>query len=580
MRYGGLRIGAVAIAAVAVVDPVFTMSRSSRPTVAIITADSAADASLANEVVRVLDRRFTVVRGRFDGAAATVIVGRAMPDEAPAVSGAIVAVLPDTPSPSVRVVSVDAPSATALDVRVPIRVVTSVQGARGRRLTLELRANGAVADHASQTVESDSGLIDLTVHHVPLSTGAQVLAVKAMIDDDVASDSSFTVVDARPGRYAVLFHDARPSWSSTFIRRTVELDARFSITHRVVTSRGLSNTGGAPPESLRDAATLSGFATIVVGAPETLTAADVHGLEMFMRQRGGSVVMLMDGANDGPFGRLTGVTAWRTSRTNAPAVFRESGGFASLQGRETSWPAVTPSGSTVHAVSVARDSTTRPIVWSVPVGAGRLVISGALDAWQFRGDSSGFNTFWTTLLARLAGDAPQPISVELSRSVLRPGETTLGRIAIRAPLLSGLTSRTAAVGAALVSERDSTVVRLWPEPTPGLFSASIVAPRQPGSYRLVVWTETERAESPVLVDDDARSPVRGDREVLESFVSSRGGSVVTEDALHELPDRLSSAIQVVSRVESWHPMRSPWWIVPFALLLGAEWWARRRRGLA
>jgi hypothetical protein len=28
-----------------------------------------------------------------------------------------------------------------------------------------------------------------------------------------------------------------------------------------------------------------------------------------------------------------------------------------------------------------------------------------------------------------------------------------------------------------------------------------------------------------------------------------------------------------------HPMRSPWWIVPFAACLSAEWWLRRRAEL-
>jgi hypothetical protein len=27
------------------------------------------------------------------------------------------------------------------------------------------------------------------------------------------------------------------------------------------------------------------------------------------------------------------------------------------------------------------------------------------------------------------------------------------------------------------------------------------------------------------------------------------------------------------------PMRSAWWIVPFAICLAVEWWMRRRRGL-
>ena len=580
MKAGAWRVGAFAIAAVAVLDPALTTSRSSRPTVAVVTADQTTSASLVNRVVQALDRRFTIVRGQFDGAAATVIVGRAVPDEAVAVVGPLVAVVPNEPSPSVRVVNVDAPEKTALDVRAPVRVEMSVHGVRGRRVTVQLRAGGAVVDQASQALKIDSGQVGLTVHHVPLSTGAQVLVVNAFLDRGAASDSSFAIVDARPDRYAVLFHDTRPSWSSTFVRRAAESEARFSVTHRVVTSRGLSNTGGQAPESLRDPASLSDFATIVVGAPETLTSADVSAIEAFMRQRGGSVVVLMDTANIGQLDRLTGVASWRASRTNAVATLRDVKGFGALQGRETSWPGVTPAGSMSYAVSVARDSTTRPVVWSVPVGAGRLVISGALDAWQFRGDSSGFNRFWTTLLASLASDAPPAISIELSRHALRPGETTLGRVVIRAPMLSNASERVATVGAALVSGGDSAAVRLWPERTPGVFSGSIVAPRQPGTYRLVVWTDTDRAESPIVVHTGARSPIRDDREVAQSFVSSRGGSVVAEDALDDLPDRLSSAIQVVSRVETWHPMRSPWWIVPFALLLGAEWWARRRRGLA
>lgn len=580
MRERAWRAAAFVIAVAAVVDPALTTSRSSRPTVAVVTADSATGSPLVTRVVQALDRRFTVVRGRLDAAAATVLVGRAVPDEARALAGSMIAVVPTQPGPAVRVVDIDAPSTSALDVRVPIRVEVSVHGARGRRLTVELSAGGAVVDHVSQTVETDSGLISVTAQHVPMRAGPQVLVARAYLDRLVAPDSSFTVVNARPDRYAVLFHDARPSWSSTFVRRAAGLDARFSITHRVVTSRGLSNAGGPAPESLREAASLADFATIVVGAPETLAGADVAALETFMRQRGGSVVVLMDGRGVGEFDRLTGVASWRTARTNAPTTFRAGAGFGALKGRETSWPAVAPAHSLFHAVSVTRDSTIRPIVWSIPVGAGRLLVSGARDAWQFRGDSSGFNAFWTTLLSALAADAPAAITVDMSRRALQPGETMRGRVTLRGPLLSKLTARSATIGAALVAGRESTTVRLWPEATSGVFTGSIVAPRQPGTYRLVVWTDTDRSESPIVVHAGARAPIRQDREALQSFVSSRGGSVVTEDALDDLPRRLSSAIHVASRVETWHPMRSPWWIVPFALLLGAEWWGRRRRGLA
>jgi hypothetical protein len=74
----------------------------------------------------------------------------------------------------------------------------------------------------------------------------------------------------------------------------LERDTRFAVTHRVLTSRGMSNSGGAAPASLRDPELLAAYRTVVVGAPELLSEADVLGIEAFMRARGGRVVLLMD----------------------------------------------------------------------------------------------------------------------------------------------------------------------------------------------------------------------------------------------------------------------------------------------
>jgi hypothetical protein len=52
------------------------------------------------------------------------------------------------------------------------------------------------------------------------------------------------------------------------------------------------------------------------------------------------------------------------------------------------------------------------------------------------------------------------------------------------------------------------------------------------------------------------------------------------EELGRVQQALSPLLQgKVQRGES-HPMRSGWWIVPFALLLGFEWWSRRRAGLS
>jgi len=52
------------------------------------------------------------------------------------------------------------------------------------------------------------------------------------------------------------------------------------------------------------------------------------------------------------------------------------------------------------------------------------------------------------------------------------------------------------------------------------------------------------------------------------------------------PDRIDDVERFVRRVIVpprerivRRPMRSPWWMLPFAACLAADWWHRRRRGL-
>src|SRR6185503_11402090 len=111
-------------------------------------------------------------------------------------------------------------------------------------------------------------------------------------------------------RFSVLFFDPRPSWMSTFVRRTIERDPRFVLTSRVVTSRNVSTDAGRPPARLDDIIALASFDAIVIGAPDALTAADVTGLEAYLRRRGGGVVFLFDQRAPGAYERLTNAGGW------------------------------------------------------------------------------------------------------------------------------------------------------------------------------------------------------------------------------------------------------------------------------
>ena len=113
--------------------------------------------------------------------------------------------------------------------------------------------------------------------------------------------------------WQVLFYDRRPSWASTFVRRALEDDARFSVRSRTQTSTGVAIERGDVPASLGAVDRIDAFDAVVVGAPAALSPVEVQTLEEFAHRRGGAVVVLLDGPASGPLGGLTRANAWTTS---------------------------------------------------------------------------------------------------------------------------------------------------------------------------------------------------------------------------------------------------------------------------
>jgi hypothetical protein len=87
--------------------------------------------------------------------------------------------------------------------------------------------------------------------------------------------------------------------------------------------------------------------------------------------------------------------------------------------------------------------------------------------------------------------------------------------------------------------------------------------------RATAWVRTVEGASEV----EAPHP-----SVLTALAAATGGRVLDTDALDTLGDALSDVLAPARRQQPWHPMRSPWWLLPFAGALVAEWWLRRRVG--
>ena len=544
---------AILIGLLGALDPAVMSMRATRADVALVALNKS-DSALGRQVADRLDKRFSVVRGPWDNAAATVVVGSTLPDRMP--SGTVFGVREARPRYTVPyptyLTSFDVPRSVTAEARFPV----SVGWAYGR---IELRANGVVVDTASADLSGGGR----TFYVTPTAVGPLVISTTVTEGSrSVTAEALTNVVDRRS---AVLFFDRRPSWMSTFVRRSLEQDRRFAVASRVVTSRNVSTDAGQPPSTLDDPSLLELYDVIVVGAPGSLTAADVAGLEAFLRRRGGAVVMLYDetpaaGAHD----RLTGVTRWTTATSQAPVAARATDDTLALRFTESAWPSALPATAEQRATTKV-NAAQRPIVWTNALGAGQVIVSGALDAWKFRDRStSGFDEFWRATIARAASEAQDAVAIEVGPNLLEPGERTVVRVTLRDTL---------AKPAVML---DSTRLDVWPGERAGEFVARVPAPAI-GEHWVRATAAGARAEAPVVVREKVQRLERNDWATIQTLATATGGMTGTLD---QVESAVRAKVGSEQRMEKWWPMRTGWWIVPLALLLGFEWFVRRRAGLA
>jgi hypothetical protein len=531
-----------------------------------------------------LDDRFLVIPSRLATADATVLVGRGLPTSLDGLSAPTFAVTDDA-VPSVRLAAVRAPASAS--VHAPVRIDVAAERRSASPLTYVLQHDGVMIDRVTDSLEVDRTRSTAALTFVPTQTGAMHLRVLASQGPGGDTARADVLVHVHDAPLAVLVFDPRPSYQSTFVRRALERDPRLRITSRTVTSRNISSTVGQAPPRLDDAAELTRFDAIVVGAPDALTDRDVAGLDRFLRERGGSVVLLLDVRARGPFERLTRVREWRYRDVDrGTQIVPVSGDTASLRASQQYAPAVLPTGATPLADTGAV-AEGDPVLWATAVGAGRLVVSGALDAWRYRErELSAFDRVWQQLVVEAAAIAVPPVSVTLAESVLAPHEETRVHVSVRSASLRRPADGAAEtrVSAELAFGDSASPTRapisLWPGGQPGELLGTVRAPAEPGIARVVVIADGHRTETPLLIDPVRQRAASDGTQLLAAWVAARGGTMRPASELERFSQTLGESLQADQRPERWHPMRSMWWLLPFALALSSEWWLRRRRGLA
>lgn len=567
-----LRGAAVAIALAGLLDPTLTTRRFARVEVQLLATSPVRDSVLIASVIQRLGQDFRVVVGDVGAADATILVGDRPPAQPQRVRGPLIAVVPPRASAWLAVERITRPAQAMLHERVVVGALLHAVGLKGQRLEVALHDGPRVVARTSVTPQSADERLVASLPFVATSAGTIRLRVSVR-GRGVAGDAADAMIEVRSGRYDVLAFDLRPSWQATFVRRALDVDARFAVASRMVTSRGVSSARGTAPADLTNPALLDRYGVVLVGSPGQLGAAEVAALERFMRVRGGRVVLLLDQLPTGPVSRLLGGAAWRHDSSGRVVDVVADSSLGRLRGASLAVPGRLPGGAGL----IAEAGPGRPVIWSLPVGEGEVVVIGVLDAWQRRGATeSDFGRFWPTLVATLAAAVPPPVELSLERSVLGVGDST--EVNVTLSDLAGGEPGGATVEASLIdSAGGRSPVRLWP----GLAVGSLrgmVHPGRAGHARVDVRWGNDSASVPMIVDSAALVARPGGEDLLAAWVAGAGGVSLAGDNLARLPDVVHGLIGAPPAPEPWHPMRSPWWILPFACLLATEWWLRRRAG--
>jgi hypothetical protein len=473
-------------------------------------------------------------------------------------------------APNVSVTAVSASSTQHVSAAGMLNVDATGVGVSGLRSEFIVRDGDAIVGSALIDWKAD-GSQRVAVPWWPIAEGPRLLKVSAAPITGEAStfDNAAAVgVTVSVDRVPVLVFEPRPSWASAFVRRALEADPRLTVESRVRLGPTLSS--GTPSARL-DQSALDRAALVVVGAPEALDGSEVALLERYVRVRGGTLVVLPDRAPTGPVLSLLRGT-WREQLRSAP----ESVGPLRASELLVGDPAT-------DIDTVLGGSKEAPALLLTPAGAGRILISGAMDAWRYRTEplikadtaGSAFNRFWTSIAVD-ASRLSAPLTIDVATTLAKPAE--------RIPLVVRWRSMVAPTDVKVRAEvrcggGPPEPIRLWPTGEFGVFTGSFPAGSASTCTIEASVADGPTVETGIVVADAPRRSVTATVADLERVVQLTGGMTVAAGDESKVANSLSSAKPPSPIRNPVRPMQSLWWMLVFASSLGGEWWLRRRAGL-
>jgi hypothetical protein len=579
----GFRWLAIGIAVAAILDPSVTMSRRERPPIDVDVSVMPSRAAQSTRVSQSLERDLVAAGFPVNGGEAPVarVLLADHPPSSMSFDVPIWAVdMSGSGKPGVRITDVFTSPSRAPGQSTQVHVSIQAVGVNGEACELQLEDQGIAVATARHVWHGSSESWSTMLSYRPPTTHSAVVTVRVRrgTQDGDGADARVDVrLPAERMPFRVLAYDASLSWPAMFVRRSLEGEAPFALS---LLQRGSPNTAtraGAPPRTL-STSDLNAYDLVVVGGPEELSAREVDVLDTFVRDGGGAVAFVASRRPSGGYARLLGYPKIEERMTEDPVDLTSDDG-PTMRASEL----LIARPSSTARVLVTAGPHADPVAFSIRRGDGVIVFSGALDAWRYRtAGQDGFARFWQSTLSDAAASVTPRLDVRVDPGLVAIGQPVRVRATLRASELSagGNGAVAAAVSARVVrpDQHVDDVVRLWPSIEPGVFEGEW-KPRAAGRYLMTVTSGTLRREVELqALEGHVERPDEIGSDGLALTAAASGGDLHSSDRTSEIVPALAARFPATPVTQRVHPMRSPWWCVPFALALCLEWGWRRLHG--
>jgi uncharacterized membrane protein len=531
----------------------------------------------------------------------------------------------------VELVQVSSPEKILPDSIVTAVVSLRNTGYSGKKVVVEVRESGKLVHSVGVTLggKDEAQLVELNL--APKGKGLKSYTVSVapqpgeMITLNNSQELLLNVEDSKP---KILYLEGTPRWEFKFIREALQPDKNLQLLSLLRTSgnkfyrQGIEtedNLASGFPSAKEE---LFQYKGLMIGSIEAsfFTAEQLKMIGDFVSERGGGLMMLggRHSFDAGKYGTTSiadllpvnlGQKATGSSFVVAPVKFKLSSyGKTHLVTRlvvderenEKRWNALPQIGEFNWITSVKPGAIVLAsgdgsygnaiLLAAHRYGRGRVMAFMAASSWRWQmempHEDDSHEIFWRQALRWLVSSSPDPVSLELDRSVYQQEDIVTFNVEVNDPSFDRLNDAEVVARVTSPAGGRTDVPLKWIVRKDGVYAGEW-RPSEKGNYRVEVSATRQgkdigRAEQFFLVgESNAEFYGAGQNKPLLSRIAAEtGGKYYTLDGLKDLPEEMTYTEHPGSI-----PRALPLWDMPillflFCLFLIAEWALRKRQGMA